>query len=162
MQEEDKELFESGRAAQKAGPFVSSPEQIAPITVPSARILVMDDEEVIRLLLREILEQMDYEVMVSREGAEAVARYKEALAAARPFQAVIMDLNVLNGMGGQKAARLLLELDPLAILILCSGYSNDPVLLNYRDYGFKGVLIKPYKINEMQRLLKSLLAAKAP
>ena len=122
-------------------------------------VLVMDDEEMIRDLTSIILEELGYRVTTCADGQEAVDLYRAAFLAGIPFQAVIMDLTVPGGMGGKEAAGHVLEIDPAARLIVSSGYSNDPIVANYRDYGFCGVAIKPYTVNEIAGALDHLLSA---
>jgi PAS domain S-box-containing protein len=125
----------------------------------SGRILVMDDEEMIRLVTGEILTELGYEVEFAREGGEAVERYRAARESGRPFDAVIMDLTIAGGMGGKDAIRKLLEYDPAVKAIVSSGYSNDPVMANYRDHGFRDVIVKPYKTIDLSRVLHALMTA---
>ena len=122
------------------------------------RILFMDDEEMIRHVTGEILGTLGYEVEFAREGAEAIERYRKAREEGRPFDAVIMDLTISGGMGGKDAIRKLIELDPSVKAIVSSGYSNDPVMSHYTDYGFKDVIVKPYTSAELSRKLHALIA----
>ena len=103
------------------------------------KILVMDDEEIIRDLTQELLVNLGYEVVVAKDGGEAIQHYQDALAKGRPFDALIMDLTVPSGMGGIEAIKRLQELDPQVKAIVSSGYSNDPVMSDYKRYGFKAV-----------------------
>jgi PAS domain S-box-containing protein len=119
----------------------------------SGKILVMDDEEMIRDLASEMLSTLGYDTVVVQDGCEAVEMYREALSSGEPFIAVILDLTVPGGMGGREAAEKLQELDPGVRAIVSSGYSTDPVLSNYREYGFCSVAVKPYKIDDMGRIL---------
>ncbi|MEE9542617.1 MAG: PAS domain-containing protein, partial [Thermodesulfobacteriota bacterium] len=112
----------------------------------SGRVLIMDDEEIIRALLSDFLTQLGYEPESASDGLEAINIYKEAKGAGRPFKATIMDLTIQGGVGGKEAIKLLLEEEPKARVIVSSGYSNDPVVANYREHGFSGYLNKPYKI----------------
>ncbi|HOD69716.1 MAG: Chemotaxis protein CheY [Deltaproteobacteria bacterium ADurb.BinA179] len=121
------------------------------------RILVMDDEEIIRDVLSSMLDFLGYEVQVASDGAQALSMYREAMDAGKPFDAVIMDLTVPGGMGGKEAIHDLLEMDPNAKAIVSSGYSTDPVVTNYQDYGFKGVISKPFKIEELKEAVQALV-----
>jgi CheY-like chemotaxis protein len=124
------------------------------------RILVMDDEEIIREVAREILEIAGYQVESCADGREAAERFREANGKNTPFDAVIMDLTVPGGMGGKEAAGLILEIDPEAVLIVSSGYSNDPVVANFRQFGFSGSIVKPFSFGslagEVQRLTRKV------
>lgn len=121
-------------------------------------IIVMDDEEMIRELASEMLKYLGYQVTCCGDGSEAVQQYKSALQSGEPFSAVIMDLTIPGGMGGKEAAQQILALDPGAFLIVSSGYSNDPIMANYREYGFSRAVAKPYKINELEQALAALPA----
>ena len=125
----------------------------------SARILVMDDEEMIRKTTAELLTFSGYEVEIAADGEEAVTLYRQAMAAGAPYQVVIMDLTVPAGMGGVDTMAALQQLDPKVNGISTSGYYNDPVMANYADYGFKAVLPKPCKISAMVKTIQSLLAS---
>lgn len=125
-------------------------------------ILVMDDEEMIRDLAVEMLVELGYYVETCRDGKEAVSRYKAAKKADKPFSAVVMDLTIPGGMGGQEAARRILTFDPNACLIVSSGYSNDPVMADYKAYGFCDSVNKPYKVAELARLLNRNLPTAVP
>ncbi len=121
------------------------------------RILIMDDEEIILDVLEAMLTNFGYEVACAKHGAEAIEIYKIALGAGCPFQAVIMDLTIPGGMGGKDAIEKLLEIDPDAKAIVSSGYSIDPVMANYKNFGFKGVVAKPYKASEMGTVLRDVI-----
>lgn len=125
------------------------------------RILVMDDEVAIRDIASAMLEYLGYAVESCDDGSEAVRRYGLARVDGRPFAAVIMDLTVPGGLGGREAAGQILAIDPRAALIVSSGYSHDPVLADYAAHGFKGVLAKPYKVADLQRVLAAVLSAAA-
>ncbi len=122
------------------------------------RILVMDDDACIRRIVAEILAFQGYGVDECADGREAVLRYRTAREQDAPFSAVILDLTVPGGMGGKESAARLLEIDPGAVLIVSSGYSNDPVVANYRDFGFSGAIPKPFSAAVLDRELKRLLA----
>jgi len=124
----------------------------------SGRVLVMDDEEIIREVATEILAFAGYQVESCADGKEAVARYRSAHGSRTPFDAVIMDLTIPGGMGGREAAGLILEIDPAAVLIVSSGYSHDPVVADFRHFGFKGAVVKPFSagalVAELRRLTR--------
>ena len=113
------------------------------------RILVMDDEEAVRSIAGGILGHLGYEIEFARDGDEAVEIYKRRSMSGKLFDLVIMDLTVPGGMGGKEAIKRLLELDPKVKAIVSSGYSNDPVMSEYGQHGFRGVITKPYKPEEL-------------
>jgi len=121
------------------------------------KILVMDDEQMIRELAGEILWYLGYEVQFARDGEEAVALYKAALKTARPFDAVILDLTVRGGMGGKEAIQKLIEIDPEVKGIVTSGYSDDPGMTDFKKYGFRGVAAKPYTLEELGEQLSRVM-----
>ena len=120
------------------------------------RILVMDDEKMIRDLAGGILKHLGYEVEFSENGAEAVEVYEEAMKSGDPFDAVVLDLTVRGGMGGREAIRKLLEIDPEVIGIVSSGYSDNAVMTDFKKYGFRGVVAKPYNVREMSEMIAKL------
>ena len=121
------------------------------------RVLVVDDEAPIRKFLSIMLRKFGYEAETANDGGEAIERYTIAKSGGTPFDAVIMDLTIPNGMGGCEATRRLRELDPKVKAIASSGYSFDPVMANYRDYGFCGVIPKPYRPEDLNRILKEVI-----
>jgi CheY-like chemotaxis protein len=121
------------------------------------RVLVMDDEEMVRQVVGDMLKTLGYEPAYARDGAEAIACYRSALGKGTPFDAVIMDLTIPGGMGGREAVGLLLALDPRARVIVASGYSNDPVMADFRAFGFSGVIAKPLSLDTLGRTLRAVL-----
>ena len=117
------------------------------------RILVMDDDRAVRELLRRMLQTLGYEVETVENGREAIEKFRAASLAARPFDAVILDLVVPGGTGGKEAVGEIVKLDPDARVIVSSAYSNDPIMAEYRDHGFVGVAAKPYDIRQLSATL---------
>lgn len=124
----------------------------------AGRILVMDDEKIVREVAAEILRNLGYEVEVAKDGAEVITLYTKAKESGKAFQAVIMDLTVPGGMGGEEAIKKLLEFDPGIKAIVSSGYSNDPIMAHYGKYGFKEVIEKPYTSITLGKILHKVLA----
>ncbi|MGM0453848.1 MAG: hybrid sensor histidine kinase/response regulator [Thermodesulfobacteriota bacterium] len=122
-----------------------------------ARVLVMDDEEMIRKVAAEMLEISGYEVETATDGKQAVAMYKQSMASGKRFDVVIMDLTVRGGMGGVEALENLLEVDPRVTAVVSSGYAGDPVLAKYTEFGFKGIVPKPYSFKRLQEALQQIL-----
>jgi PAS domain S-box-containing protein len=121
------------------------------------RILVMDDEEFVREVIGEMLGSLGYEVAFARDGTEAIAVYKAALASGESIEAVIMDLTIPGGMGGKEAIKELLTIDPKIKAIVSSGYSHDPVMSNCQEYGFRSVIGKPYRLQDLSRILQHVI-----
>ena len=128
------------------------------LTKGKGKILVMDDEEMIRDLAGAILTHLGYDAEFAENGEQAIAQYEKAKATDKPFDAVLMDLTIRGGMGGQEAVAILRSMDPTVRAIVSSGYSHDPVMAEYRNYGFVGVLSKPYQIEELSEVLQRVLA----
>ena len=120
----------------------------------SGRILVMDDEEALRKLLAQFLERLGYEVECAREGAEAIELYQRAKDSGHCFDAVLLDLTVPGGMGGKEVASRLREVDDSVILIVSSGYSNTPIMSEFRSYGFDDVISKPWTPVQLSEVLR--------
>ncbi len=123
------------------------------------KILFMDDEEPIRMLAAEMLSLLGYEVVLAKDGDEALDLYSSAKESPKPFSAVIMDLTVPGSMGGKETIRRLLELDPEVKAIVSSGYSHDPVMAEYEKHGFGGVVVKPFGIKEVSEVLKRVIGS---
>jgi len=121
------------------------------------KILLMDDEQIILDVTLEVLKFLGYDVMFARNGSAAIELYKREKNANAPFDAVILDLSIPDGMGGKEAIGHLREFDPAVKAIVSSGYTNDPVVVDYAGHGFSGKLSKPYKINDMKAILEQLL-----
>lgn len=127
---------------------------------PLGKVLVMDDEDVIRTILSVMLLAFGYESLLTASGEEAIQSYVQALNAGEPFDAVIIDLNIPAGMGGRETVKRLLEIDPGAKAIVSSAYNDDPAARNYREYGFRAVLHKPYAISELRSVLRKVVSGK--
>jgi PAS domain S-box-containing protein len=138
-----------------AAPVTSSPAQPSKesFNLPGlpAKIMVLDDEEMIRDTVKLLLSILGHEVIAVADGAEAVRQYQASHDSGTPVDLVIMDLTIPAGMGGKEAAQILLEKYPDARLIVSSGYSNDPVMSNFRSYGFRASLSKPFDLDDLQK-----------
>jgi len=124
--------------------------------IRTGRILLMDDEEMIRILGRQMLSRFGYDTELAKDGGEAIELYKRAMDLGKSYDAVILDLTVKGGMGGKDAVKRLLEIDPQVKAIISSGYSNDPVMANFRKYGFFDALPKPYTLKDLSDALNKI------
>ncbi len=120
------------------------------------RVLVMDDEEMIRELLGQMLAHLGYETALTADGQEAVDRYAESVREGRPFDVVILDLTVPGGMGGKEAIQELRAVDPEVTAVVSSGYATDAVISDFEKWGFKDRIAKPYQLSQLGALLKGL------
>ena len=129
-------------------------------TIPKGRgrILVMDDEQSICRMVEDALTQFGYEVSVAEDGQAAINLFSEALTNGKGFDAVLLDLTIPGGIGGKEAIQDLRKLDPHVKAIVTSGYSDDPIMSDFKAYGFQAILVKPYKIVDLAKTLESLCA----
>lgn len=126
----------------------------------AGRILVMDDEEIILNIVSDVLEYLNYTVTTTCNGEETIDEYVHSMKAGKKFDVVILDLTIPNGMGGKETIKNLLKIDPNVNAIVSSGYSDDHVMANHEKFGFKGVLTKPYGIEDIKQMLYSILKNK--
>ncbi|HTL66325.1 MAG TPA: ATP-binding protein [Lacunisphaera sp.] len=134
----------------------------APVTVKEARVLFMDDETSIRTLAGSIFKRMGIDFTAVADGDAALREYRSARAAGRPYSLVMLDLTVPGAMGGAEAMEKLRQIDPDVRAVVSSGYSNDPVMANYRAHGFRARVTKPYDIGEFTGTLNRLLTGSNP
>lgn len=144
-------------------PASSMPEQSVPVEKNveplngRGKILLMDDDEMVRDIAGEMLSYAGYEVITANSGEEAVEVFQKENSRSVPIEAVILDLTIPAGMGGKDAAEILHEMNPDIPLIVSSGYSNDPVMGNYKKYGFSAAIIKPFQFDELLSVLQKVL-----
>jgi len=134
----------------------NSNDNAAKTTTQSPRVLLMDDEEAIRKSTGRMLTHLGYDVEYAEDGNEALHLYQRA-ASTSPFKAVLLDLTIRNGMGGKETISNLLKVDPNVRAVISSGYSDDPVLADFRKHGFKGVLTKPYRFEHLNRVMSQVI-----
>jgi CheY-like chemotaxis protein len=120
------------------------------------RVLVMDDEDFIKDVVGSMLDLLGYEAELASDGAQAIHMYSEALAKGRRYDAIIMDLTIPGGMGGKEAIQDLLRIDPTVKAIVSSGYSNDPIMSNFKNFGFAGVVAKPFQIEDLSNVIEKV------
>ncbi len=131
----------------------------APRSPRCGRVLVMDDEEQLRRVLRAIRMEHGFEVDAVEEGSEALRRWEAARAEERPYAFAILDVTIRGGLGGEETMRRLRALDPSAKVIVSSGYAAGSLLARHKEHGFAGVVEKPYSIDELMRAVDAVLAA---
>jgi two-component system cell cycle sensor histidine kinase/response regulator CckA len=143
-------------AARGKSPAETAGEKV--FLLGDKRILVMDDEDMVRNVIERMLDQFGCKASFARDGREMLELYKKGLESGRPFDAVIIDLIIAGGMGGREAAQKLLEIDPGAKAIVSSGYSEDMIMSNFREHGFRGVLAKPYNLSDLGKVLHEVIS----
>lgn len=143
-------------AAAQPGPAEAAGQVNPPST--GGRILFMDDEESIRRVIGELLRRFGHDVTLARDGAEAVDLYANAMKSGEKFDLVILDLTVPAGVGGKAAMDQLRAIDPGVRAVVSSGYSNDPVMSDFRSHGFMGVIAKPYSPDDLLRVVNEALS----
>jgi CheY-like chemotaxis protein len=120
----------------------------------------MDDDIMVRELLTQILSHLGYEVEEAENGESTLEKYEDARMNGNPIDMIIMDLTIPGGMGGKETIKALLDIDPDVKAIVSSGYSNDPIMASYREYGFIGVLNKPYNVETLSSALQKYMPNK--
>jgi two-component system, cell cycle sensor histidine kinase and response regulator CckA len=118
----------------------------------------MDDEQSIRRMVEDALTQFGYEVAGAQDGQAAIDLVSQSLANEKNFEVVILDLTVPGAMGGKEAIQHIKQLDPHIKAIVTSGYSDDPIMCDFQKYGFQGILVKPYKIFDLVKVLESMFS----
>ncbi len=140
------------------GKFIEPKKPHLSVETGQGKILLMEDDDIIRKSFGEMLTDFGYSVSLTKDGQETIAVYQHAKRAGEPFDAVIMDLTVRGGLGGQETIALLRDIDPQIKAIVCSGYANDPIISDYQRFGFRGVVTKPYKFDELNQVLHQVMA----
>jgi PAS domain S-box-containing protein len=141
----------TGRPAPAAAP------PARPAVKGSGRVLLLEDEDIVVKAALRMLGELGYSAEVVPDGKAALALYQKELAAGRPFDAVIMDLTIPGGMGGKEAGTRLRQLHPEAVIIVSSGYSDEPVMADFKSFGFDAVLPKPYRYEDLSETLAKLI-----
>lgn len=138
---------------------IEPPHAINPVMAGTGRVLIVDDEEAIRALVEFTLSRLGYEVSEAETALEGVNLYREKLEAGERFDLVILDLTLPGGMGGKEALKRLIEIDPTVNAIVSSGYAMDATMSRYQDYGFRGVIAKPYEASELGKIVHEVIEA---
>ncbi len=119
----------------------------------------MDDQPLIREVAKAMLEELGFQADCAENGRDAVELYRTRREEGDPFAAVIMDLTIPGGMGGKEAIALIRQIDPQVKAVVSSGYATDPIMAGFREYGFSAVLCKPYRLEDLRRVLATLLGS---
>ncbi|MDD3051740.1 MAG: response regulator [Candidatus Cloacimonetes bacterium] len=121
------------------------------------RILVMDDDLMLKMVLERILNNYGFDVVFADNGNLAVEIYKTSFECEDEFDLVLMDLTIPFGMGAIEASKLLKNINPLVKIVIISGYAEDDIILNYQKYGFSSALAKPFQGNELKKIIDDVL-----
>ncbi len=121
------------------------------------KILVMDDEDMVGEIACQMLTYFGFEGVWVKNGAEAIQEYETQKETGQAYAAIILDLTIPGGMGGKETIVEILALDPAVKAFVSSGYANDPIMVNYKDYGFAGAIAKPFDIAAVQQILNMVL-----
>ena len=147
--------------ALRETPAAEKAQEVQLKDLSQKRLLFMDDDERIRILMTAMMDLLGYAVACVKDGEEAIALYRQAKESGKTFSAVILDLTIPGSMGGNEVLKRLLEIDPRVKAIISSGYADDPIMKEYRDYGFVDAIAKPYKMEQLKELLDALFSSSA-
>ncbi len=145
-------------------PPATVPGEIAEGVAPASsqcgygRFLGVDDEPSIKTVCAAMLRQLVYDPKTAAGGAEAVEMVRSSLASEVAFDLIIMDLTMPGDMGGKQATKQILEIDPQSCVVVSSGYSTDPLMANFAEYGFMGFVVKPYRLEELSNAVNGALS----
>ena len=121
------------------------------------KILFMDDDDIIQKMTEKVLKFLGYKVDFVKDGYAAIEKIKDSIDKGDPYDCVILDITIPGSMGGKETVEKLLEIDPNIKAVVTSGYSNDKVLANYKDFGFKGAIIKPFTVKKISETLNFVI-----
>jgi len=153
-------IIQSQQVAEVSAKDVSANGDTEQVEPTPAHILVMDDNEMILDLSTSMLKLFGYSFDTAIDGEKTIEKYMTAKEAGKAFDIVIMDLTIPGSMGGKETVSKLLEFDPQAKVIVSSGYSTDPIMANFGEYGFRGILVKPFQMDDMKKELSRLVSEK--
>ena len=122
----------------------------------SNRVLLMDDDTMVLDVASRMLSHLGFDFMTAKDGEEAVELYIQAHEIGQPFDVVVLDLTIKGGMGGEETVKKLIEFDPSVTALVSSGYATDNIISNFKQFGFKGIVAKPYNIKELQEKLSKI------
>ena len=141
--------------------MLPQPQEDQGLCSGKGKILVMDDEEMVRQVLDKMLKHLGYEAEFARDGDEAIALFTQAQKSGEAFAAVILDLTIPGGLGGKETMEQLLKIAPGVKAIVSSGYSEDPIMAESRRYGFSGIIAKPFKVPDLGKVLHEVILGKS-
>lgn len=150
----------AGKHAEEPPTAINEAVQETVYNSSGRRILIMDDEEAIREVLMQMFQMKGFDVAAASDGTEAIRIYRDAWNAGQRFDIVIMDLTIPGGLGGKETIKILSQFDPGVKAIVSSGYFDDPVMSDYENFGFKGVLPKPYVFKALYALVNRIMEEK--
>jgi CheY-like chemotaxis protein len=150
-------LSKSGALASSATSSLPSASVPLPTPAHKRRILLMDDEQMILDIVSRMLGHLGYEVTTCTDGAQAIAAFAKSKSQSEPFDLVMMDLIIPNGVGGQDAVHTIKKIDPAAKVIASSGHLEHPVMQDHKKFGFNAVLEKPYKLEKLQQVIEAVI-----
>jgi len=142
--------------ASEKSPLPLGQEENRPVK-SGGRVLLIDDEEIVLSVTSKVLKRLGYDVESAQNDTKGIKLYEKALKGKRPFDVVIMDLTIPGGMGGKAAIKELKSIDPDVKVIISSGYSNDPIMSRFKQYGFSGVVTKPYQIEDLAKTIHRIM-----
>lgn len=119
----------------------------------SGRVLLLDDDAAVREVSADIMRFLGYQVDCTDNGDDTIRKYADALLSGKPYRIVILDLTIPGGMGGLETLRILRDVDPDVRAVVTSGYTNDPILVDFRQYGFSGAVVKPFEVSDLAEAL---------
>ncbi|MCP4342281.1 MAG: response regulator, partial [Desulfobulbaceae bacterium] len=151
-------LFTLYLPAKHSSNFTVAKQQKLQPAVKTATVMVMDDEEMIREIVQKQLSILGHDAVLVADGEEAINKYQELQDSDTPVDLVIMDLTIPGGMGGREASKKLLQIAPETKIIVASGYSNDPLMANYSEYGFSAAVAKPFDLARLKKAIEESLA----
>jgi CheY-like chemotaxis protein len=131
-------------------------EKILFMAMAKGKILIMDDEFIARFAIAKRLRDLEYKVEPAGDGFAAIEIYERAAESGKPFDVVVLDLTVPCSMGGEETIKKLLEIDPDVKAIVASASIVDPAMTDFEEYGFKGILVKPYDIYELDETIQKV------
>ena len=138
---------------------IDSPGTITQPTTGTGRVLVIDDDKAIRTLAHFTLMGLGYQVTQAETALQGINLYREKFEAGERFDAVILDLTLPGGMGGREAMKELIEIDPTVNAVVSSGYATDATMSRYQDFGFRGVIAKPYELAELGKIVHDVISS---